>query len=164
MSLLLHTQTSCVLMLQGQDGHLKPIPPEDDFATPRRGGTGGRTPPSDPDLALAIRLQQEEMARLRAAPAPGPREQPPPFVQNPVGPTPSSSLPQRARYAAVLSCSMSHHQACHKTCSIWLCGMQPFSPAFSQLVCSLRSLWWVNWKKNTKDLLTHVRGVSIPEP
>lgn len=84
-------------MLAG-DGHLKPIPPEDDFATPRRGGIGGRTSPSDPDLALAIRLQQEEMTRMRGPPQGAPQGPLPPFTRNPVGPTPPPSLPQRARH------------------------------------------------------------------
>ncbi|KAK9816785.1 hypothetical protein WJX72_005100 [[Myrmecia] bisecta] len=47
----------------GGDGHVKPIPREDDFALPS--GTQRAVP--DSDLALAIRLQEEEMARLRAS-------------------------------------------------------------------------------------------------
>ena len=88
--------------MQAADGHLKPIPPEDDFATPRRGGTGGRTSPNDPDLALAIRLQQEEMTRMRGPPQGAPQGPLPPFTRNPVGPTPPASLPQRARSALLL--------------------------------------------------------------
>lgn len=88
--------------MQATDGHLKPIPPEDDFATPRRGGTGGRTSPSDPDLALAIRLQQEEMTRMRGSPQGAHQIPLPPFTRNPVGPTPPPSLPQRARSALLL--------------------------------------------------------------
>ncbi|EIE24426.1 U-box-domain-containing protein [Coccomyxa subellipsoidea C-169] len=41
--------------LLGAGGKVKPIPEEEDFARPRRGGG------SDADLALAIRLQEEEM-------------------------------------------------------------------------------------------------------
>ena len=78
--------------MQGSDGHLNPIPSEDDFATPRRGERGGRASPTDPDLALAIRLQQEEMARMQVPP-----NQPPQFGRNPVGPQAPPSLPQRAR-------------------------------------------------------------------
>lgn len=91
-----HTHT---VALQGSDGHLKPIPSEDDFATPRRGERGGRSSPADPDLALAIRLQQEEMARMQAAPTQPPLPQ---FARNPVGPQPPPSLPQRAR--SVIPC------------------------------------------------------------
>ena len=92
---LVHTRHTHTLdALQGRDGHLKPIPSEDDFATPRRGERGGRTSPADPDLALAMRLQQEEMARMQ----PPPTQPPPPhFARNPVGPQPPPSLPQRAR-------------------------------------------------------------------
>lgn len=41
---------------QGTDGKIKPIPPGDDFAAPllRRGG-------GDADLALAVRLQEDEI-------------------------------------------------------------------------------------------------------
>lgn len=94
-SLLAHSHLTDVL--QGSDGHLKPIPEEDDFATPRGGSAGGRSPPpTDPDLALAIRLQQEEMARLRSPPA-QPQPQLPAYMSNPVGPPHPASLPQRAR-------------------------------------------------------------------
>ncbi len=102
---------------QGKDGHLKPIPPEDDFATPRRGGTGGRTSPCDPNLALAIRLQQEEMARMRATPVQGQQGPLPPFVRNPVGPNPPPSLPQRARSALLqVTCPIS----CHMLSRSWV--------------------------------------------
>ena len=52
----------CWTLLQGRDGHLKPIPPEDDFAAPQRQRSH---PLMDPDLALALRLQEEEMSRAR---------------------------------------------------------------------------------------------------
>ena len=52
----------CCTLLQGRDGRLKPIPPEDDFATPQRQRS---QPLMDPDLALALRLQEEEMSRAR---------------------------------------------------------------------------------------------------
>ena len=113
-SLLAHSHLTDVL--QGSDGHLKPIPEENDFATPRGGSAGGRSPPpTDPDLALAIRLQQEEMARMRSPPA-QPQPHPPAYMSNPVGPPHPASLPQRARsvllpdlWQSMHCCSRLHH-------------------------------------------------------
>jgi hypothetical protein len=56
--------------LQGVDGKIRAIPADEDFAAlPRRGATSG-----DADLALAVRLQDEEISQAAGASAAQRRE------------------------------------------------------------------------------------------
>ena len=67
--------------LLGGDGHVKPIPRDDDFSmTPAPARSPARPGANSDDLTLALRLQEEEMARLRSAgsrPPPGAGAPPP---------------------------------------------------------------------------------------
>ena len=66
MALLRAAQT---VLAQDVDGHVKPIPHDEDFAE-------ASAVVADADLALAIRLQEEEMSHV-SMPAPQPSSAPP---------------------------------------------------------------------------------------
>ena len=53
------THQSCERGMQGSDGHLNPIPPEDDFDMPRTGEEDGRAAPVDPNLQAIARILAE---------------------------------------------------------------------------------------------------------
>lgn len=61
---------------QGVDGKVRPIPDDEDFAAlpPRRGAAGAGAAGGDADLALAVRLQEEEIVQAAGANAAQRRE------------------------------------------------------------------------------------------
>jgi len=97
------------IWLLGDDGHLRPVPDDDDFSrSPPRDAAGGVR---DPDLEVALRMQEAELARLRggggrggpAAPWPAAAAPGPPFLPPPPQPRPrprgTGCLPTLSLYA-----------------------------------------------------------------